>query len=303
MSRPNVAVSASTCSLGADLVVDQPTLAEYVASLGRLTFHVDPNEATPSSDVIHEAADSLAALATVDRESLTDWAATHPRNADVLGLAVGVGLEKLKMALKHAFDSSGYYTLARDRPAELIAWLDDEYDLVRQIEAQRSRQFSFGDVLVARAGSRVTASRAGQAGRSLEDSIEAIAKDLGLSYELRTRFVGRNGQTGPCDLVMPSGQNAGIVVAAKVFDSTGSKLTAAYEEIKAMAEVRQPRQYVMAVVDGIGWKSRMADLTRIYQLWESQAIDGMYTLATLDRFRDDLAAAARRQGLIPESAR
>ena len=73
-----------------------------------------------------------------------------------------------------------------------------------------------------------------------------------------------------------------------MFDSTGSKLTAAYDEIKSMADVRQPRQFIMAVVDGIGWKSRMADLTRIYQLWESDQIDGMYTLASLDRFREDL---------------
>ena len=44
-------------------------------------------------------------------------------------------------------------------------------------------------------------------------SIEAIAKGLGLSYETRTRFVGRNGQTAPCDLVVPSGQSADIAVA------------------------------------------------------------------------------------------
>lgn len=172
-------------------------------------------------------------------------------------------------------------------------------DLVRQISTQRDKRFSFGDVLVARAGSRVTAARAGQAGRALEDSIEDIAKGLGLAYETRTRFISRNGQTGPCDLVVPSGQSAQIAVAAKVFDSTGSKLTAAYDEIKSMVDVRQPRQFIMAVVDGIGWKSRMADLTRIYQLWESDQIDGRYTLAALDRFRDDLAEAARLRGLLP----
>ncbi|HEU5269826.1 MAG TPA: hypothetical protein VFU36_07870 [Jatrophihabitans sp.] len=254
---------------------------------------------TEASETIRSAAASLAELPTIDRDSLARWATEHHRNADVLGLAVGVGIEKLKNALKSAFDTSGYSTLARTQATDLIAWLDDEYDLVRQLNAHLRGQFSFGDILVARAGSRVTAVRAGQAGRDLEDSIEAIAKGLGLSYELRTRFVGRNGQTGPCDLVMPSGQNADIAVAAKVFDSTGSKLTAAYDEIKAMADVRQPRQYIMAVVDGIGWKSRMADLTRIYELAETKQIDGMYTLATLDRFRADLEEAARLRGLLP----
>lgn len=54
----------------------------------------------------------------------------------------------------------------------------------------------------------------------------------------------------------------------------------------------------MAVIDGIGWKSRLADSRRIYQLWQTQQIDGMYTLGTLDSFRTDLTLAARRAGLI-----
>lgn len=65
-----------------------------------------------------------------------------------------------------------------------------------------------------------------------------------------------------------------------------------------MADVRLPRQFVMAVIDGIGWKSRIADLRRLYDLWERQQIDGMYTLLTLDRFRADLAEAARLRGLL-----
>jgi hypothetical protein len=49
----------------------------------------------------------------------------------------------------------------------------------------------------------------------------------------------------------------------------------------------------MAVIDGIGWKSRISDLRRIYESWQSQQIDGMYSLATLDQFREDLHEAAR----------
>ncbi|MFV0634905.1 hypothetical protein [Demequina sp.] len=89
-----------------------------------------------------------------------------------------------------------------------------------------------------------------------------------------------------------------LVVAAKAFDSTGSKLTDAVREIQEMADVRMPRQYVMAVVDGIGWKSRVADLRRIHRLRETGAIDGMYTLAPLDVFHDDLEEAARLRRLI-----
>jgi len=133
----------------------------------------------------------------------------------------------------------------------------------------------------------------------VEDEIEAVAASLGLRYELRTRFQGRGGDTAPCDLAVPAGGvNARVVVAAKGFDSTGSKLTDAVREIEQMAEVRLPTHFVMAAVDGIGWKNRAADLRRIYDLRDADRIDGLYALTTLGDFRNDLEAAARRLGLL-----
>lgn len=69
-------------------------------------------------------------------------------------------------------------------------------------------------------------------------------------------------------------------------------------EIEEMAEVRLPTQFVMAAVDGIGWKSRGADLRRIYDLRNQDRIDGLYTLNTLGEFRADLDHAARRLELL-----
>lgn len=274
-----------------------PSFEEYVSSLGHLTAHIDPTASTPEASAIKAAADSLSALAAVTSETLTEWVTEHPHSVPALGLSVGLSQERLKNVLKHAFGSSGWITLSRERPADLVDMLDRDFDLVRQVEVQRADMYTFGDILVARAGTRVTATSAGVAGRKVEDEIEAIARDLGLVCETRTRFTGRNSRTAPCDLAIPSGADALIVVAAKGFDSTGSKLSDAVREIMEMADVRQPRQYVMAVIDGIGWKSRLADLRRIYELWLTKQIDGMYTLGSLDGFRVDLADAARRAGL------
>lgn len=277
-----------------------PSFDQYLTTLGRLTAHIDPTASTSEADTIKAAAAELAALPTVDQVTLTSWAEANPSRVPVLGLVVGLGQEKLKNALRDAFDTSGWVTLARQRPADLIAWLDAKFDLIRMLTVQRSRHYEFGDVLVARAGSRVTATQAGQSGRKVEDEIEAIAADLALPYETRTRFTGRHGRTAPCDLVVPNSAAAQIVVAAKGFDSTGSKLTDAVREIEEMAEIRLPRQFVIAVIDGIGWKSRQADLRRIHSLWESQQIDGMYTLATLDQFRTDLQEAAKLRHLLAQ---
>lgn len=278
---------------------DIPTFAEYLASLGRLTAHVDPTAASPEAAEIKAAADSLAALPDVTTTTLATWASDHPAWVNVLGLAVGLSQEKLKNTLKHHLDTAGWVTLARERPNDLIGMLEREFDLVRLIEVQRNRPYDFGDILIARAGTRQTATAAGAQGRRVEDEIEAIARNLGLPCETRTRFTGRNGRTAPCDLVIPAGHNAVIAVAAKGFDSTGSKLTDAVREIEEMADVRQARQFIMAVIDGIGWKSRLGDLRRIYALWESQQINGMYTLASLDSFRHDLQQAARMHRLLP----
>lgn len=190
-------------------------------------------------------------------------------------------------------------TLARDRPDDLIAMLDDNYEVVRLVAEQRSRTYDFGDVMVARAGTRPTAADAGATGRRVEDEIERVAKELGLPCATRTRFEGRNGLTAPCDLAIPAGgSSAKIVVAAKGFDSTGSKLTDAVREVEEMAEKRLPSQYVMAAVDGIGWKSRARDLRRIHDLVENKRIDGLYTLSALGNFRTDLETAAKRLGLL-----
>lgn len=240
---------------------------DYLDSLSDLTPHVDPTAVTPATEDIRGAVDSLAALKAPNKASLSKWVALHPRWAYVLGIIVGLSLEKQKNQLRHRMGTSGWATLARKRPDDLIAFLDTNFNLVEMVQKQLRADYGLADVLIARAGTRVTAARAGVAGRLIEDKIEAIAKDLGLPYVTRTTFVGSHGRRGPGDLVIPDSDNAVIVVAAKGFDSTGSKQSDTFREIEAIANVRQPRQFIMAVVDGIGWKSRKADLYRVYSLW------------------------------------
>jgi hypothetical protein len=204
----------------------------------------------------------------------------------------------LKNEMRHGLGTSGWIRIARERPRELVEFFDREFNLIATLAAQRARSFTFGDVLAARAESRASAGRAIGRGRSLEDALQAVVEELELQYELRTRFTGRNAQTAPCDVAIPSAAEALIVCAAKLFDSTGSKLTDAVREIEEMADVREPRQYVYAVVDGIGWLSRRADLFRIHNLWEQRRIDGLFSLAMLDQFAAELRSAAVRVGLV-----
>lgn len=276
-----------------------PSYDEYVATLSRLTEHVDPTTPTAETAAIKLAADSLSSLNSIDVPALEQWTRDHPQAVPVLGLTVGLSQEKLKNALRQHIGTSGWVTAAKERPGDIVAMLNDEFGLIESLKAQLGRTYSFGDVLVARAGTRVTAVSASTSGRVLEDRIEAIAVELGLTYQTRTRFEGRFGRTAPCDLTIPAGGAAAqIVVAAKAFDSTGSKLTDAVREVEEMAEVRKGNQTVMAAIDGVGWLSRANDLRKIHTLWTNGEIDGMYTVSTLDRFKTDLESAARFKGLI-----
>lgn len=277
-----------------------PSFEEYVDLLGAPTKHVDPTVESEEGLAISAAADSMAKLETATVEELSTWVESHPTTASVtaLGLSVGLTNEKMKNFFGHALPSSGFVTLAKKHPKELIKYLDDEFDLVRLLRVQMDRSYDFGDVLVARAGTRAFAVRAGKSGRKLEDEIEEVANAVGLESETRTRFEGRNSRTAPCDLAIPAGNSeAKIVVAAKYFGSTGSKQGDAVREVEEMAEVRKPSQYVYAVIDGIGWKRRPSDLKRLLKMWDTGAIDGMYTQSTLDRFQADLIDAAARVGL------
>ncbi|MEV6283276.1 hypothetical protein [Kribbella sp. NPDC051770] len=277
---------------------DSPELLGYLTRLQRLTAHIDPTADSPQATAIRQAGASLDALPTIDAVVMTDWVKDQPRDVYTLGLAVGLSQEKLKNLLKAEFGTASWAKAATDDAEALVAWLDSEFGLLDALAAQRNRTYAFGDILAARGTSRQTASSAGVAGRLIEDAIEAIVKDLGLPYEMRGRFVGRNGDTGPADLAIPSMASALIAVACKGFDSTGSKLTAAVSEVTEMANVRFAHQYILAVVDGIGWLSRMGDFRRMYALAETRRIDGLYALADLDRFRVDLETAARRHGLL-----
>lgn len=272
---------------------------DYVGSLGRLTAKMDPLATTEAADDIRAAVSTLEALDGITVETLAAWVLAHPDQSYVLALIVGLSREKLVNHLRDWFSVGTWRKASLLYSDQFVAKLDEEFDLFRLLRIQRGATYTLADVLVARAGTRVTATRAGQSGRKIEDEIEAIAQSLHLPYQPRTRFEGRNGRTAPADLAVPTtGRGCVIAVAAKGFDSTGSKLTDAVREIEEMADARTGGQVALAVVDGIGWKGRLADLKRIWSLWDSHQIDGLYTLATLDQFRTDLDHYAKLRGVV-----
>lgn len=273
--------------------------ATFLTTLQRVAART-PLVETDDHMRIREVAEALSKLATVDAPALAALLSKPsgrpiPHVREALGLVVGLGRERLTSELRAGLPERA----DREDSAKIVAFLDDEFGLIAEIELARARRYEWADVLVARAGSRGTAGAAILGGRSVEDKIEAIVRDnLHLPYAIRTEFEGRGSQTAPADIAIPDGgSHAEIVCAAKGFDSTGSKLTDAVREIVAMANVRTPTQFVLAVVDGIGWHRRRADLERIYGLFERREIDGLYSLAMLDQLEADVDHAANLRSI------
>jgi hypothetical protein len=72
----------------------------YVSSFGRLTSHVDPTAASAGAADIKAAAESLGDLQDINVETLASWIHANSNWVPVLGLAVGLGLEKLRNSLR-----------------------------------------------------------------------------------------------------------------------------------------------------------------------------------------------------------
>ena len=271
----------------------KPEFKSYLAGLSNLVAPAPPTE-SPGHAEIRAAAAHFLVLPQIDVPTLSSAIAKHPKWVPALALVVGVSQERLKNYLKHKFDSSAWVTIAKTRSADLVKRLDQDYGLLAQLKADRSKEFSLADILVARAGSRQNAGQSVKRGRRLEDDVEKVLRELRLPYELRTQFTGAGKDDLPCDFAIPSGGIAArIVCAVKGFNSTGSKLSDAVKEIRELADYRKPTQFIYAVVDGIGWLSRKSDLQAIYSLWDDGRIDGMYSLNSMSQFKEALSSAAR----------
>lgn len=240
----------------------------------------------------------IEAARPLNGNKLADILQANPHLTPVLAAAAGLSQERFRGWLTQQFDTGGWVRLAREDATALANTLDSEFDLLNVLEAQASRRWTWADVLARTMAPRQRAASSVEQGRALEDAVEGIVTDLELPFVPRARFDGTGGQTGPVDFAIPSsGADTLIAVAVKGFDSTGSKLTDAATEIETMAEVRQPRQYIFAVVDGLGWLRRKSDLRKIHKLWTDSRIDGLYNVTTLPGFKKALSAAAKRHDL------
>jgi hypothetical protein len=90
------------------------------------------------------------------------------------------------------------------------------------------------------------------------------------------------------DLVIPSRDHPKIIIEAKGFEATGSKLTDFLGDVLKIGQAKEYHTYFFLVTDGRGWYNRQSDLRKLVEYHHEGLIDMIYTRARLDRLASDI---------------
>ncbi len=202
---------------------------------------------------------------------------------------------QLKMALK---DPSVGVMKYRENPETFIEGLV----LLGILDAMASNIFrtpKWSDVLVERLRSGRGRAISGQRrGRGVEDFAEAIVKAVfGSKYDKRCNFVGKDGNPAKCDFAIPSKTNPRVLIEAKGYAATGSKMTDVLGDMEKMIGVKRADTALLFFTDGLTWNQRRGDLRKLVAYQNKGDITRIYTSSMAAQFKADLQQLKREAGL------
>mgnify|MGYP001035185887 CR=1 FL=1 len=125
-------------------------------------------------------------------------------------------------------------------------------------------------------------------GRSLENDVEDLLKEIGIKYESRKNFISKRGIEAKADFSIPSHFHPQVVIETKGYEATGSKLTDVLGDILKIVQAKDPDTRFYLVTDGVGWFRRMSDLRHIVELQNRGDINMIYTRKTLPNLGEEL---------------
>lgn len=141
-------------------------------------------------------------------------------------------------------------------------------------------------VFVAGGGSAISGQRRG---RGLEDHVEAIVRDVfGENYEARCRFLGKRNHTAKCDFAIPDKESPRILIEAKGYMATGSKMSDVVGDIDAIIVAKRHDTAFLFFTDGVTWRQRQSDLRTLVERQNSGEVARIYTTNMSDQFKEDL---------------
>lgn len=158
----------------------------------------------------------------------------------------------------------------------------------------------WSDILVERLRSGRGSAISGQKrGRGLEDFVESIIKEVfgEGGYQSRGTFTGEQGKTAKFDFAIPDKARPRIILEAKAYGATGSKMTDVIGDLDAIIDAMRRDTILLFVTDGVTWKSRTSDLRKIIERQNEGKIARIYTTGMREKFLDDLRTLRVELGL------
>lgn len=235
--------------------------------------------------VVGSIGSSVDALRTLGRRvelrDLEDRLQADPAFLDTSRLLLGLGQEPAAHVLSAALGRESLTwtklrALAVQAPAELAAALV-RAGLPEIIDKGLEKEWQLEDVLIERYRmSRGRAIAGQQRGRGLEDAVEEALRAADVPFVPRVTFVGKQGKMAKCDFAIPGRDSPKIVVEAKGFEATGSKLTDFLGDVLKIAQAKDYHMYFFLVTDGRGWQNRESDLRKLVQYQHEGLIDMIY---------------------------
>ena len=266
------------------------TLAEILAELAELPSSWMDETARQLVESIDE---TLACLGDKKptREALSLEFIRQPNFLDICRLFFGQSQETVahRICEQLGSGSMGFVRLrsiAQKEPERMAAAME-ELDLPDLIFSHTSKKWTTKDILIERYKMSRGRAIAGQSrGRGLEDEVQAVLEAKGIPFQRGVTFTGKKGQTAKCDFCIPSKDHPKIVLEAKGFEATGSKLTDFLGDVLKIGRAKEYQTYFFVVTDGRGWHNRQSDLKKIIEFHEDGLLDMIYTRARLHDLAD-----------------
>ncbi|MCL4842579.1 MAG: hypothetical protein KJZ79_12100 [Bryobacteraceae bacterium] len=170
--------------------------------------------------------------------------------------------------------------------------------VLQAIESEIARPLHWSDVLVERLRSGRGSAIAGQKrGRDVEDFVQVIIeKVFSGQFSARCTFQGPRG-FAKCDFAIPDRLQPRIVIEAKGYAATGSKMTDILGDIEKIIAAKRADTAFLFFTDGLSWHQRKSDLRKIVEYQNRGDITRVYTQSDAARFEADLDQLRLEYGL------
>ena len=215
-----------------------------------------------------------------------------------IGLFLGFSKDRTEQELSDRLGPGGRGIQRFKKDREIYLDALEELGLLEAMAVTVNAQPIWSDILKERLRSgRGSAIQGQQRGRELEDWTEEVIKEVfGSEYEPRCTFQGVNG-LAKCDFAIPNKERPLILIEAKGYGATGSKMSDIIGDVDAIIGAKRHDASLLLITDGLTWKERANDLRKLVQRQNEGRISRIYTKQMRGQLKADLETLKGEYGI------